>query len=194
MCGRYYIPEDDVSEDLRQIIEEVSHRHNGGNPIKTSGEIFPADCVPVVANSKQLIPAPFAMQWGYTLSDGKKLINARSETAADKALFRDGMENRRCLIPAGHYFEWEKRGREKIKHAIRAAASPALYMAGIYRMEQGRPVFVILTRSACGDIAFIHDRMPVILPPDVRDDWLNLRHDPREILKSASLDVQYRAV
>ena len=124
----------------------ISRRYNSDDLAKTSSEISPSDCVPVVANNKNLIPSPFAMQWGYTLSDGKKIINARSETAAGKPLFRDGMENRRCLIPAGNYFEWEKRGKEKIKYAIRPADSPSMYMAGIYRLEKGKPVFTILTR------------------------------------------------
>lgn len=191
MCGRYYIPEEDVSEDLRQIIEEISRRHNGNDSVKTSGEIYPSDCVPVVANNKNLIPTPFAMQWGYTLADGKKIINARSETAADKALFRDGMENRRCLIPAGNYFEWEKRGKEKIKHAIRPADSPSMYMAGIYRLEKGKPVFTILTRSPADSIAFIHNRMPIILPREAHKDWLNIRYDAGEVLRAAVGDVRF---
>ena len=127
MCGRYYIDEEDSAAELQEIIEQLNRR---GAEVKT-GEIYPTDTVPVLANNKSMVIAPFAMKWGYTLPDGKQIINARSETAADKPLFRDGMLQRRCLIPATNYFEWEKRGRDRIKYAIRACDSPILYLAGV---------------------------------------------------------------
>lgn len=107
MCGRYYIAEEDSAAELQEIIEQLNRR---GAEVKT-GEIYPTDTVPVLANNKSMVITPFAMKWGYTLPDGKQIINARSETAADKPLFRDGMLQRRCLIPATNYFEWEKRIR-----------------------------------------------------------------------------------
>ena len=107
MCGRYYIAEEDCAAELQKIIEQLNRR---GAEVKT-GEIYPTDTVPVLANNKSMVITPFAMKWGYTLPDGKQIINARSETAADKPLFRDGMLQRRCLIPATNYFEWEKRIR-----------------------------------------------------------------------------------
>ena len=119
MCGRYYIPEEDSAAELQQIIDQLDRK---GHRVKT-GEIFPSDTVPVIANTKNLQPSPFAMPWGFTLPDGKLIINARSESAAEKPMFRDGMLQRRCLIPASHYFEWEKRGRDKIKYAINLLAA-----------------------------------------------------------------------
>ena len=59
-----------------------------------------------------------------TLSIGKQIINARSETAVDKPLFRDGMLQRCCLIPVMNYFEWEKQGRYRIRYAIQECDSP----------------------------------------------------------------------
>ena len=100
MCGRYYIAEEDCAAELQKIIEQLNRR---GAVVKT-GEIYPTDTVPVLANNKSMVITPFAMKWGYTLPDGKQIVNARSETAADKPLFRDGMLQRRCLIPATNYF------------------------------------------------------------------------------------------
>ena len=131
------------------------------------------------------------MKWGYTLPDGKQLINARSENAADKPLFRDGKLQRRSLIPPTNYFEWEKRGRDRIKYAIRECDSPILYMAGVYRIENRKPVFSILTREPAENIAFIHNRMPVILHPEAKNDWLNVHYAAGEVLKEAVLDVNY---
>ena len=189
MCGRYYIAEDDAAEELRQIIEAVNRRSAG---VKTSGEIRPGDTVPVLANSPTLQPGAYAMRWGYTLPDGKLLFNARSETAADKALFQDGMTQRRCLIPATCYFEWERRGKEKIKYAIAPEGSQMLYLAGIYRKEDNRAACTILTREPAESIAFIHNRMPVILPAEAVRDWLNIRYDAADVLKVAQENMQYR--
>lgn len=83
MCGRYYIAEEDSAAELQEILEQLNRR---GAAVKT-GEIYPTDTVPVLANNKSLVITPFAMKWGYTLPDGKQIINARSETAADKTLF-----------------------------------------------------------------------------------------------------------
>ena len=189
MCGRYYIAEDDAAEELRQIIEAVNRR---STDVKTSGEVRPGDTVPVLANSPTLQPGAYAMRWGYTLPDGKLLFNARSETAADKALFQDGMAQRRCLIPATCYFEWEHRGKEKIKYAIAPEGSQMLYLAGIYRKEGNRAACTILTREPAESIAFIHNRMPVILPAEAVRDWLNIRYDAVDVLKAAQENMQYR--
>ena len=118
MCGRFYIAQEDTAEDLRRIIDALNRRYNGHSPARTQGELRPADIIPVVANTPALMPGAFAMKWGYTMPDGKPMFNARSETAAARPLFADGMKQRRCLIPATLYFEWEKRGTQKIKHAI----------------------------------------------------------------------------
>ena len=192
MCGRYYIPDEDSAAELKEIIDQINRRHNAGPVLKT-GEIAPSDTAPVLANNRSLAVTPFAMKWGYTLSNGKLVFNARSETASEKPLFRDGMTQRRCLVPAAHYFEWEKRGREKIKYAIKPADVSVLYMAGIYRIENGIPVFSILTREPASSISFIHDRMPVILPREFTTDWLNPRFKAEEVLRSATLDISFSA-
>ena len=188
MCGRYYIAEDDAAEELRQIIEAVNRR---SADVKTSGEIRPGDTVPVLANSPTLQPGAYTMRWGYTLPDGKLLFNARSETAAEKAIFKDGMTQRRCLIPATCYFEWEHRGKEKIKYAIAPEGSRMLYLAGIYRKEGNRATCTILTREPAESIAFIHNRMPVILPAEAIGDWLNVRYDAVDVLKAAQVEMAY---
>ena len=163
----------------------------GALDAKTSGEIRSRDTVPVLANSPSLQPGAYAMHWGYTLPDGKLLFNARSETAADKALFQDGMAQRRCLIPATCYFEWEHRGKEKIKYAIAPEGSQMLYLAGIYRKEGNRVGCTIQTREPAESIAFIHNRMPVILPAEAVRDWLNIRYDAEDVLKTAQLEMAY---
>ena len=167
-------------------------------PLKTCGEIFPTDIVPVVANGREGgsartggfvrpgRPRAFAMRWGYTLNGSRRVINARSETAAERPMFLDGMRTRRLLIPASGYYEWLRHDKKGQKYAIRPDAGGSFYMAGIYRFEVGTPVFTILTREPDPSIAFIHDRMPVILPHEAAGDWLNLRYDARDVLRAAA--------
>ena len=194
MCGRYYIAEDDMTEEMARIIEEIN-RKKTPEGMKTSGEVFPSDIVPVLANSRQQDVQPFAMRWGYTFPNSKPVINARSETAAIKPMFKDGMKQRRCLIPATHYYEWKHRGRQSIKYAIRPERSRMLYMAGIYHLEKHDdvivPTFTVLTREASPGISFIHDRMPVILPSEITTDWLDSRNDAVEVIQAAMLDMEY---
>ena len=187
MCGRYYIREEDSASDLQEIIDQLNRK---GQTVKT-GEIFPSDTVPVIANSKSMQPSPFAMPWGFTMPDGKLIINARSETAAENPMFRDGMQQRRCLLPASHYFEWEKRQREKIKYAIKPSGSDMLFMAGLYRIEGNKARFTILTSTPADSISFIHDRMPVILPKEAMRDWLNLKYSATDILRAAMATVEF---
>ena len=189
MCGRFYVPEDDSIEMIRSIVEYLEHR----NVKAKTGDVFPGDVAAVVASNRHLEPQPFAMEWGYHLSDGKRIINARSETAAQKAMFKDGMRQRRCLIPAAHYYEWEKAEGKKVKYAIEPKNSDGFYLAGIYRIEAGKPVFTILTSAAAEGISFIHERMPVILPSEATTDWLNPRYHGNDILRAALTEMEYKA-
>ena len=185
MCGRYYIEEDDASIELMEIIDEINRRKNHPE-FKMSGEFFPGDTAPVIAMNRRMDASAFPMKWGYAM--GNKLVfNARSESAGEKALFREGMESRRCLIPASNYFEWDKR---HTKFSVKGTdGAPLLYMAGIYRMEENRPAFTILTRAPAEQISFLHDRMPVILPAEIKSDWLNPAYKAEEIIKAARTDL-----
>lgn len=188
MCGRFYVPEDASIQMIRAIVERLEHRNV---KVKT-GDVFPGDMAAVVASNRQLQPQPFAMEWGYHLADGKRIINARSETAAQKAMFADGIRQRRCLIPAQHYYEWDKTDGRKVKYSIEPKDSEGFFLAGIYRMEGGKSVFTILTRDAAEGIAFIHERMPVILPNEAAEDWLNPRYYGDDILKAAMTQMKFR--
>ncbi len=190
MCGRYYIEGENGTEELRQIIN-AANRRSPQAPVKT-GEVFPGDTAAVLANSRKLKMTAFAMRWGYALPNGKMIINARSETASEKPMFRDGILRRRCLIPASCYFEWERRQDGRVKYAIGEPDGEIIYMAGIYRIEKEKAVFTILTRAPADRIAFIHDRMPVILPKIAAGDWLNPECDANEVLRSSIEDVGFR--
>lgn len=167
MCGRYWIEQDDT--ELMEIIAEMQRLDV---QFKTGGEIFPGDTVPVLCRSRAGRMRPFAMEWGYKLDDGKRIINARSETAAQKPMFREGMAMRRCLLPMSAYFEWEKKEEGKQKYRIAPEEGGLYYLAGLYRFEDTNPVCTVLTTAAADGIAFIHHRMPVILRRGEEENWL----------------------
>ena len=162
----------------------------------TSGEVRPTDLVPVIAPDKSRIPTVFPMVWGFHLPDSKvPIINARVETAREKATFRDSWENRRCVIPASYYFEWEHlttaSGKKKTgeKFRIQPERNSIVFFAGLYRVEVIKgvkvPVFTILTTEAVEEVRFIHDRMPVMLAEDDVDWWIGMKTGADNITKSA---------
>ena len=158
--------------------------------VKT-GEVNPGDIAAVIASNRKLEPQAFGMKWGYKLPDGKLIFNARSETAAQKAMFADGMRQRRCLIPADCYYEWQKTAQGKQKYQLAPSDANSFFLAGIYRIEQGSAVFSVLTKEPVESIAFIHHRMPVILPREAMSDWLNPRYNGIEILNAAVGDIRF---
>ena len=189
MCCRYYIDPDSEVEPYIRAAERspLKERLERGlsKPMLTSGEVRPTDLVPVIAPDKSRIPTVFPMVWGFHLPDSKvPIINARVETAHEKTTFRDSWENRRCVIPASYYFEWEHlttaSGKKKTgeKFRIQPKESGIIFFAGLYRIEEIKgvkvPVFTILTTEAAEEIRFIHDRMPVMLAEDDADRWVGM--------------------
>lgn len=185
MCGRYYIEIDNT--ELQSIVAAVERK----TAIKT-GEIFPTNIVPVLSPKGDMT----AMRWGFPKFGGKgEIINARSETAAEKNMFKKPITEGRCLIPASWYFEWEKRGKQKIKYALATPDNRPIWMAGLSKVDYktGESLFVIMTRPAWSNISFIHDRMPVILPKERHDEWLN-GHDPVNTMRMAIDKVNYKSI
>ena len=182
--------EPESSSELLELIAEAKRK---SDEVKT-GEVFPSDTAAVIANNRQLKPTVFPMRWGFERRGGGLVINARSETAAEKQLFRESAQLRRCLIPASCYFEWERRTDGKVKYAIRPKGKELLYLGGLYtKPEPGAlPRFTILTRKAADGISFIHDRMPVIVPKEKEADWLSQQMTLDELLEDAETDMEFQ--
>ena len=190
MCGRYNFSKNSSSPMVQKVLENLQSRQI---EVKT-GEVNPGDIAAVIASNRKLQPQAFGMKWGYKLPDGKLIFNARSETAAQKAMFADGMRQRRCLIPADCYYEWQKTGQGKQKYQIAPTDANGFFLAGIYRIEQGIPMFSILTKEPVESIAFIHNRMPVILPNEIIKDWLNPQYHGQELLNAALRNMSFSKV
>ena len=198
MCCRYLLEE---SPELRPIIEEMNRSPLAGRlfpreSLRISGEVRPSDVAPVLAPDRAGRRTVFPMKWGFS---GKSLvINARAETAAERPLFRDSWQSRRCAVPSSCYFEWEHPaapdGRRKTgtKYRLQVPDAPLTWLCGLYRMEEGIPCFVVLTRAPGEKIRFIHDRMPLILPESAVEDWIRPETRPEDLLSLARTDPAFR--
>jgi putative SOS response-associated peptidase YedK len=108
------------------------------------------------------------------------LINARGESVLEKPAFRAAMKYRRCLIPADGFYEWQKAGDRKRPFYVRGKSGPLAY-AGLWESWQGPngeelETAAIVTTRANGTLAPIHERMPVIVPPEAFDLWLDCKN------------------
>jgi len=187
MCGRYYI--EPSAEDYREIFEMLQKKLKGSKAfdlLKTGGEIFPGDTVVVQVGNLRYA----AMRWGFPCFDNKLLINARMETAWEKPTFKHAMKEQCCLVLANGYYEWRKEDGRKIKYRFYLPDSP-LALAACFKMGKGDelPQFAILTKNADENIKTIHERMPVIITPDLQATWLAEGLEIRDI-KIANLSFE----
>ena len=115
--------------------------------------------------------------WAKDLKIGIQCINARAETVSDKPAFRDPFRQRRCLVPADSFFEWQTQGRRKIPWRFARPDGEGFCMAGLWdRWNSPKgplETFTILTTSPNQLVGSVHDRMPVLLSPDQSEHWLH---------------------
>jgi putative SOS response-associated peptidase YedK len=116
--------------------------------------------------------------WAKDASIGSKMINARAETLAEKPSFKRLLRSRRCLVPADGFYEWKKERSGKIPMYITLKDGSPFAFAGLWdlwRDPEGRQIrtCTLITTEPNAVVAPIHDRMPVILPPEARDLWLD---------------------
>ena len=203
MCTRYCMEKG--STLLAPIIDKAlasklakKFQLDMSKPMITEGEVRPTDVAPVIAPGKDGKRAVFPMKWGFSVQiEGKTkpVINARIETASAKALFKEAWARHRCVIPASWYIEWEhhKDSNGRIttgdRYVIQPNGDVITWLCGLYRIENGFPVFVILTREPTPELARIHDRMPVILPEDKIDGWIDPASDPTDCISFAISDM-----
>lgn len=180
MCGRYLLYS--LPEAL-QAAFDVDVRLN----MEPRYNIAPTQRVPIVGlkeGKRRLGLAHWGLipSWAKDRSVASKMINARSETAAEKPSFRSAFKARRCLIPADGFYEWHTEDGVKQPYLLEPAAGGPMAFAGLWEAwrapeaeKDSAPLvsFTILTTQASPDVAQLHHRMPVILRPDDYDRWLN---------------------
>ena len=201
MCYSFYIDLD--REFTRELKEKILSSkltagfENTGKKVITRGIIRPSDIVPVIAADRRGERSVFPMKWGFRLSRGDLVANARSESASEKPLFREAWKAHRCIIPASWYYEWshytDNSGKKRTGDRYRIGMKDSLftYLCGLYRLEEGLPVFTVLTRAPVGELAKIHDRMPLILKEENIEKWIYPDTDPALLLGESVTSLQY---
>ncbi len=137
--------------------------------------------------------------WAVKASEGARMFNARSETVATSPAFRSSFAKRRCIVPSDGFYEWDKVSGSRQPYLCRPPEGGLLAMAGVWSAwkdpESGLwvPCAAVITAPANGRIGTIHDRMPVLLPRERWEAWLDpALPDPGEasaILSPAPDDV-----
>jgi putative SOS response-associated peptidase YedK len=185
MCGRFTLSSSPSKLakhfDLLDIPKHLQPRFN----------VSPTQEVAVVAQRDTARELSF-MRWGlipHWSEDGKPgPINAKSETIAEKPMFRKAFHERRCLLPATGFYEWTPEGGRKMPSYIHLRDSDLFAFAGIWsrwrpRGKEGDYIYscCLLTTEPNSLIAKIHDRMPVILSRDDYSKWLDWDTDGTEL-------------
>ncbi|HEX2147349.1 MAG TPA: SOS response-associated peptidase [Pseudorhizobium sp.] len=212
MCGRYALtatPEE-ILHFLSVIdIEEFPPRYN----------IAPTQPVLVVASAEPTSPGSnlpdrrtLLARWGFIPgwvkdpADFPLLINARAETASEKASFRGALRHRRVLVPASGYYEWRRPPKESRlpsqAYWIKPRGGGLVAFGGLletFASADGSEIdtAAILTTNANHALRGIHDRMPVVIPQDAFSRWLDCKtQEPRAVvdLMQPAADAMFEAV
>ena len=187
MCGRY--TSTSTSEQVAAFFaaeevktEELPLRYN----------VAPSQLVYAIAERRRTDDQPHrqlgSFRWGLVPSwakdpsIGNRMINARAETLSSRNAYKRALVRHRCIIPADAFYEWQVRElegkRQKAPYVIRHRDGSPLAFAGLWEVwhdaeDQPLRTCVIITTEANRLLAPIHDRMPVVLPPDAWDEWLD---------------------
>lgn len=187
MCGRFTLTQS--AEKITEFfglseVPELAPRYN----------IAPSQLIAAIMQDKEnqenklkwmrwgLIPS-----WAKDTKIGYKLINARSETLTEKPSFRNAFKRRRCLIIADGFYEWQKQEKHKQPYYIQLRDKQPFAFAGLWETwqpEDGEAIIscTIITTEANAVMQPIHNRMPVILSPDVYEQWLDPTFDQSNAL------------
>lgn len=178
MCGRY-----GADEKVNTWI--ASRCQTSSDNILRVGDIRPGERTSaiIMGRSKPLV---VPMTWGIQGKSGL-IINARKETIWEKPSFRHLIQNRRCLLPASCFYEWD---REKHKATLSGKDNETLFLAGVYQAEPEGGRFVIITAPADETVRPIHDRMPVRIPESLISAWLSDADSAKELLDSATVPLR----
>ena len=176
MCGRY-----SLIADLGELAKRYEF-DGDGLALKPAYNVAPTqDVLTVVGGETRrggfmrwgLIP-----WWAKNASIGSRLINARAETVSEKPAFRDALRRRRCLVLADGFYEWQRTGSARKPMRVVMRSREPFAFAGlwsVWRDPDGNriPSCAIITTTANDLLRLVHDRMPVVLPRELEELWLD---------------------
>jgi putative SOS response-associated peptidase YedK len=175
MCGRFTL-----RTPLSVLIDQFQINLGTEIQLPLRFNVAPTQDIPVVRTCEggrelTLMRWGLIPSWSKEANSGPLLINARSETAAEKPSFRSAFKSRRCLIPADGFFEWKKVGKAKQPYYFQLADEEPFAFAGLWEKWTEIETCTILTTAANEMVTPLHDRMPVILSPNDYAEWLDVK-------------------
>ena len=198
MCGKYYADREFIphlsslfkdigvtpDRELREEWEKVLLEKDDSEAVK---DVDPTDKAITISLSDGGLVAS-KMKWGFRDPYHDTLvINARSESAAEKQMFAESIRERRCVIPASGYYEWD---RSRSRYRFRRPDGGLVLLAGIYRNELAEPHFTILTAEANDCMKPVHPRMPVTIGQDEIKDWITDRNAAGEYISRRQEELE----
>ena len=185
MCGRYASTRS--SADLATLFDALDTTDESLVPDYNLAPTDPAPIVRVSASARAdgrsassrvvavarwgLVPA-----WSADARGGARMINARAETVATSRAFASSFERRRCLVPADGWYEWAREAGRKQPYFMTRTDGQPLAFGGIWSTWGTQSAqlltFSVITLPAVGELTRVHDRMPLVLPPDHWSAWL----------------------
>jgi putative SOS response-associated peptidase YedK len=222
MCGRYV-----SATPAQQLAEEFHVDAVKADDLPAKYNVAPTDPVYAVAISRDGLRQLGTFKWGLVpnwakdSNSGAKMINARAETVSEKPSFKRLLEKRRCILPADGFYEWKRLGDAEQKRKprkqpffIRRRDGKPMALAGLWDVWKPRDdadadwlrSATIITGEPNELVARLHDRMPVILPEDVWDTWLDPTNTdtaalskllvpyPAELLEAYPVDTMVNSV
>lgn len=148
--------------------------------------------------------------WAKDKAIGSRMINARAETVAEKPAYREAFAQRRCLVVADGFIEWQRQGKKKQPFHIRLRSGLPFGFAGLWdrwRDEDGQwlQTCTVLTTEPNDLVAPVHDRMPVIVPQNAHERWLDPSSDrgslkelfapfPSDLMESVAVSTRVNSV
>lgn len=179
MCGRFtlFAPEKELAQrfGIPPAGRSLAPRYN----IAPSQPVAAVRAAPE-GSGRELVLLRWGLipSWAKDPSIGNRMINARSESAAQKPAFRSAIRRRRCLVPASGFYEWKRTGSGKRPYFARVRGGAPFGMAGLWERWEAADgsaveTCTILTTDANGLLAPVHDRMPAIVPPKEYGVWLD---------------------
>jgi putative SOS response-associated peptidase YedK len=201
VCGRFtltYRDRERLAFELGIPIEEIPEED-----YKPRYNIAPTDSHWIVRlrlEDRQVRPAKWGLvnSWAKDAKRAAAQINARADSLAKLPAFREAFQKRRCVIPADGFFEWTGNKESRQPIWFHRADGGLLLFAGLYESWQPQPgewqrTFTIITTDPNRSVEPVHNRMPVILPEDLADAWMDQREERAEallrLLRPAADDV-----
>ena len=178
MCGRYVVTKPIIkTADLVKTNIKVEDKDNYN--------AHPTQKLPVIKsynNGKALENYHWGLvpSWAEGKKDFRPLINARLETLMEKVSFKKLIQTSRCVVVADGYYEWKRNEKEKIPYYFMRTNSSLMFFAAIHQNNQ----FCIITREATDKIKEIHHREPLILNEEQISNYLDIKKEGADILKS----------